>query len=107
MFPDKRITVAGAGSIGCFVGGMLAAAGRQVTLLTRARVIGEIQSNGLRLTSFEGIDRQIAPTQLKVPVTRRVLGFIKRAEADDKGSPGMTPEQIAGWKPGRAFALKA
>ena len=32
MIPDRPIGVAGAGSIGCFVGGMLAAAGRRVAL---------------------------------------------------------------------------
>jgi 2-dehydropantoate 2-reductase len=66
MFPNKRIAVAGAGSIGCFVGGMLAAAGHQVTLLARARVVRAVQSKGLRLTSFEGLDRQIAATQLRI-----------------------------------------
>jgi 2-dehydropantoate 2-reductase len=56
--------VAGAGSIGCFVGGMLVAGGRSVALLARPRVIGEIQANGLRLTSFEGFDRQFASNTL-------------------------------------------
>jgi 2-dehydropantoate 2-reductase len=64
MISDRPIGVAGAGSIGCFVGGMLAAAGRRVALLARPRVIEEIEGNGLRLTSFEGFDRNIAPNQL-------------------------------------------
>src|ERR1700761_7076524 len=64
MNPDRPIGVAGAGSIGCFVGGMLAASGRKVALLARPRVIGEIQANGLRLTSFEGFDRTIAASEL-------------------------------------------
>jgi len=64
MIPDKPIGVAGAGSIGCFVGGMLAASGRKVALLARPRVIGEIEANGLRLTSFEGFDRTIAASEL-------------------------------------------
>jgi 2-dehydropantoate 2-reductase len=64
MTPDKSIGVAGAGSIGCFVGGMLAVAERHVALLARPRVIQEIEGNGLRLTSFEGVERQIAPQQL-------------------------------------------
>ena len=54
------IGIAGAGSIGCFVGGMLAAGDRRVALLARPRVIGEIEANGLRLTSFEGADQTIA-----------------------------------------------
>ena len=64
MNPRKRIGIAGAGSIGCFVGGMLAAAGRPVALLARPRVIQEIESNGLRLTSFEGSERRTEPDRL-------------------------------------------
>jgi 2-dehydropantoate 2-reductase len=64
MTVERTIGIAGAGSIGCFVGGMLAAGGRQVALLARPRVIAEIEGNGLRLTSFEGLDRRIAADQL-------------------------------------------
>ncbi len=64
MIVDRPIGVAGAGSIGCFVGGMLAAAGAHVALLTRPRVIQEIGDHGLKLTSFEGFERQIAPAEL-------------------------------------------
>ncbi|MEA2911503.1 MAG: 2-dehydropantoate 2-reductase, partial [Bradyrhizobium sp.] len=35
MIQDKPIGIAGAGSIGCFVGGMYALAGRRVALLAR------------------------------------------------------------------------
>ena len=56
---NRTIGVAGAGSIGCFVGGMLAAGGRRTALLARPRVIGEIEAKGLRLTSFEGFDQTI------------------------------------------------
>jgi 2-dehydropantoate 2-reductase len=66
MIAGKLIGVAGAGSIGCFVGGMLAAAGRPVGMLARPRVIQEIEDNGLRLTGFEGSERQIAPDRLKL-----------------------------------------
>jgi 2-dehydropantoate 2-reductase len=64
MISSKKIGVAGAGNIGCFVGGMLAASGRDVALLARPRVIAEIEANGLRLTSFEGLDRRIAASEL-------------------------------------------
>ena len=59
MNAGRTIGVAGAGSIGCFVGGMLAAGGRRVALLARPRVIAEIEAKGLRATSFEGFDRTI------------------------------------------------
>jgi 2-dehydropantoate 2-reductase len=64
MIASGKIGVAGAGSIGCFVGGMLAAVGRDVALLARPRVIAEIEAHGLRLTSFEGFDRRIAASEL-------------------------------------------
>lgn len=53
----RPIGIAGAGSIGCFVGGMLAAGGRDVALLARPRVVEEISRYGLRLTGFDGLDR--------------------------------------------------
>jgi 2-dehydropantoate 2-reductase len=66
MILDRPIGVAGAGSIGCFVGGLLADAGRRVSLLARPRVIEEISSRGLRVTSFEGFDRTVASNQLSL-----------------------------------------
>jgi 2-dehydropantoate 2-reductase len=59
MNTGRTIGVAGAGSIGCFVGGMLASSGRRVALLARPRVIAEIEARGLRATSFEGFDQTI------------------------------------------------
>jgi 2-dehydropantoate 2-reductase len=64
MNSDRPIGVGGAGSIGCFVGGMLAAGGRRVALLARPRVIGEIEANGLRLTGFDGFERRLAASKL-------------------------------------------
>jgi 2-dehydropantoate 2-reductase len=64
MDSSRTIGIAGAGSIGCFVGGMVAAAGRPVALLARPRVIAEIEGSGLRLTSFESLDRQIAANEM-------------------------------------------
>ena len=63
MNSERPIGIAGAGSIGCFVGGMLAAGGRRVALLARPRVIGEIETHGLRLTSFDGADKRLAANQ--------------------------------------------
>ena len=71
---DRPIGVAGAGSIGCFVGGMLAVAGRRVALLARPHVIQEIEGNGLRLTSFEGLDRKVASNTLTLSEDPRIFG---------------------------------
>lgn len=64
MSVERPIVVAGAGSIGCFVGGMWAAAGRSVALLARPRIIGEIEAHGLRLSSFEELDRRVRADEL-------------------------------------------
>lgn len=63
---DGPIVVAGAGSIGCFVGGALASAGRRVSLLARSRVIEEIERFGLTPTSVDGSFPRIAPGRLKL-----------------------------------------
>lgn len=66
--PDKSasIAIAGAGSIGCYVGGCLALAGRNVTLLARPQVVAAIRANGLRVTDLEGRDRNLAAGQATV-----------------------------------------
>jgi 2-dehydropantoate 2-reductase len=74
MNAGRTIGVAGAGSIGCFVGGMLAAGGRNVALLARARVIAEIEAKGLRPTSFEGFDRTLDARQLTLSDDPSIFG---------------------------------
>ncbi|QOZ50470.1 2-dehydropantoate 2-reductase [Bradyrhizobium sp. CCBAU 53338] len=64
MLTDRPIVVAGAGAIGCFVGGMLAADDRRVALLVRSRVKTEIERFGLRLTDFDGSEKKLGAGQL-------------------------------------------
>lgn len=64
MVTDRPIVVAGAGAIGCFAGGMLAASGRRVALLVRPRVKTEIERFGLRLTDFDGSEKRLGAGQL-------------------------------------------
>ncbi|WP_280381805.1 2-dehydropantoate 2-reductase [Nocardia wallacei] len=61
-----RVTVLGAGSIGIFVGGKLAAAGADVTFVGRPRLLDEISATGLRLTDLDGGDERVAPTAFQV-----------------------------------------
>ncbi|MFD2054118.1 2-dehydropantoate 2-reductase [Mesorhizobium calcicola] len=63
---DKRIVIAGAGSIGCYAGGCLALAGRRVTLLVRPRIEAALRQRGLRVSDLQGRDRSIAPEALLV-----------------------------------------
>ncbi|CAN7607785.1 2-dehydropantoate 2-reductase [Bradyrhizobium sp. LjRoot220] len=74
MNAGRTIGVAGAGSIGCFVGAMLAAGGRRVALLARPRVIAEIEAKGLRPTSFEGFDQTLDANQLTLSDDPSILG---------------------------------
>ena len=61
-----RIVVAGAGSIGCYVGGCLALAGRDVTLLLRPALAEMIAGQGLRISDLDGGNRMLAPSAIKL-----------------------------------------
>ncbi|MEI8698303.1 2-dehydropantoate 2-reductase [Mesorhizobium sp. ISC15] len=61
---DKRIVIAGAGSIGCYAGGCLALAGLRVILLARPRIEEALRKDGLRATELDGRDRSIKPDGL-------------------------------------------
>ncbi|MDQ2089949.1 2-dehydropantoate 2-reductase [Marimonas arenosa] len=58
---QPRIVVAGAGAVGCFVGGLLAAAGREVVLLGRGWLRDEVAAHGLTCTDFSGLAVTAAP----------------------------------------------
>jgi 2-dehydropantoate 2-reductase len=58
------MTIAGAGSVGCYVGTLLAAAGRNVTLLSRAPLADAITQHGVRASDLEGRDKTVPPTAL-------------------------------------------
>jgi len=55
-----RVCVAGAGAIGGFMGGRLAEAGHEVTLVTLGDHLEAIRSEGLRIIGVEGVERTIA-----------------------------------------------
>ena len=73
-----RIAVAGAGSVGCYVGGCLALAGRDVTLLMRPALGEAIARNGLRVSDLDGADRVLPPSAVRL-ATDPAAAF---AEAD-------------------------
>jgi 2-dehydropantoate 2-reductase len=62
--PREKIVVGGAGSIGGFVGGLLADAGRDVTLLGRSRIVEAVRAQGLRPTDGEGLDIAVPPSRV-------------------------------------------
>ncbi|MGH6866735.1 MAG: 2-dehydropantoate 2-reductase [Methyloceanibacter sp.] len=63
--PNCNIVVAGAGSVGCYLGGRLAAAGRNVTLLLRPSLAEAISQHGMRVSDLDRRDEIIEATQTK------------------------------------------
>ena len=57
----QRIYIFGAGSIGCYVGGRVAAAGYPVTLIGRERLRRELMHSGLHLTDLLNADLRVKP----------------------------------------------
>jgi len=73
---DRQIVIAGAGAVGGYVGGMLAAAGRDVVLLGREEPMRRIAAEGLRLTNLEGLDRTLSPRAVSDPQVLAGAGLI-------------------------------
>jgi len=59
-----KITIAGAGSIGFFIGGLLQVSGHNLSFLARESMIKKINSTGLHLTDYTGLDTHIASSNL-------------------------------------------
>jgi 2-dehydropantoate 2-reductase len=65
--PDPlKVTVMGAGAVGCYFGGMLARAGHEVTLIARPQHVEAIARDGLRMEtkSFDEHVRLAATTDV-------------------------------------------
>ncbi|MEV0292022.1 2-dehydropantoate 2-reductase [Nocardia sp. NPDC050710] len=69
-----NVMVLGAGSIGVFVGGKLAAAGAEVIFVGRPRVLDEITASGLRLTDLDGGEVAVAPDGFRVATEPEEVG---------------------------------
>jgi 2-dehydropantoate 2-reductase len=61
-----RIAIAGAGSIGCYVGGCLTLAGRDVVLLMRPALAQSIATHGLRISNLDGFDHTLPPAAVRL-----------------------------------------
>jgi 2-dehydropantoate 2-reductase len=60
------VLVMGAGSVGCFVGGLTQLAGVPVHFVGRPRVLAALRKQGLRLTDQDGLDRHIPALELRL-----------------------------------------
>ncbi|REM41967.1 2-dehydropantoate 2-reductase, partial [Mycobacterium tuberculosis] len=61
-----EVLVMGAGTIGCFIGGSLAAAGVPVTFVGRPRVLEKLAKHGLTLTDIDGATHKLPPEKLRL-----------------------------------------
>ena len=61
-----EILVMGAGTVGCFIGGSLAAAGVPVRLVGRARVLQGVARQGLTLTDLDGAAHRVPASALRI-----------------------------------------
>ena len=89
LFSDKKIVVVGAGSVGCYYGGMLAEAGCDVTLVTRGVHFDALLESGLVINS-QGSIKKIT----NVHVLARISGvydiaFISVKEKDSTSACSM------------------
>ncbi len=87
-----RISVYGAGSIGCYVGGRLIATGSTVTLIGRERLARELAEHGLHLTDWRGADLRVAPAAVSFATSPApaatadlVLVTVKSAATEEAG----------------------
>lgn len=64
-FPGS-VLVMGAGAVGCYVGGCLAAAGVPVDFVGRPRVLQALREHGLTLTDLDGAQKHLPPGQLRL-----------------------------------------
>ena len=64
-----KFIVVGAGAIGCYVGGRLAAQGQTVCLVGRPYVLEPIALHGLKVTDLDGFERQVPAVSLHLAPT--------------------------------------
>jgi 2-dehydropantoate 2-reductase len=62
----QTVLVMGAGTIGCYLGGCLAAAGVDVVFVGRPRVLSALRAHGLRVTDMDGADHRIDAASLRL-----------------------------------------
>ncbi|MBE4753686.1 2-dehydropantoate 2-reductase [Corallococcus sp. ZKHCc1 1396] len=92
MATSPEICVFGAGSIGCYVGGRLAANGATVRFIGRERVVREVREHGLRLTDLHGADQRVPAAQVDIDTAPTaldtadlVLVTVKSAATEEAG----------------------
>lgn len=63
-----KICVYGAGSIGCYLGGRLVAAGYDIDFIIRPKIQQQLQTYGLTVSDYNGFKQSIAANQLHMTI---------------------------------------
>jgi 2-dehydropantoate 2-reductase len=61
-----KICIYGAGSIGCYLGGRLAAAGYNIDFIVRPKIQQQLQTYGLTVSDYQGFKQTIAANRLQI-----------------------------------------
>jgi len=68
-----KIVIAGAGSIGCYVGGVLASGNADVHFFARPRIANDISNKGMHLSDWTGLDIRLSTQHFSVSTEPSVL----------------------------------
>ncbi|WP_404369689.1 2-dehydropantoate 2-reductase [Corallococcus coralloides] len=92
MASTPEVVIFGAGSIGCYVGGRLAATGAAVRFIGRERIVAEVRAHGLRLTDWQGADLKVPAADVRIDTGPEalatadlVLVTVKSAATEEAG----------------------
>jgi 2-dehydropantoate 2-reductase len=61
---NPKISIFGAGSIGCYLGGCLAAAGADIVFIGRERIQRQLNQHGLSISDWKGRKEKLLPEQI-------------------------------------------
>ncbi|WP_300553678.1 2-dehydropantoate 2-reductase [Maricaulis sp.] len=103
---NPSIVIAGAGSIGCYVGGRLLEAGRRVRFLGRDRIKAELAEHGLQLTRFDDTNIALPAADIKMSSAMETLaGADIILVAVKSGNTAEIGEAIAAHAPAHAVVV--
>ena len=71
-----KICIYGAGSIGCYLGGRLVAAGYDINFIVRPKIQQALQTYGLTVSDYTGFKQTISVNQLQMSIDHNVAAHV-------------------------------
>ena len=92
-----KVGVMGAGAIGCYLGGRLAAAGCDVVLVGRPALAAEIAAHGLHVTDYRGFDKRLTvPVATEAGALRGRDVVLVTVKSGDTAAAATTLAEVVG-----------